>query len=114
MRISDWSSDVCSSDLARLLQAGEDLQHGRLAAAGGADQHDELAVLAVEAEVLEDGQRPVGLADAFDADAGHVTSPSRRSARRDRKSVVEGKSGRVLVRLGGALIITKKQNAQNQ
>src|SRR3546814_5996674 len=30
MRISDWSSDVCSSDLEFLLQVGEQVQHLRL------------------------------------------------------------------------------------
>src|SRR3546814_13428663 len=30
MRISDWSSDVCSSDLARSNQAGQTLTPGRL------------------------------------------------------------------------------------
>src|SRR3546814_9941828 len=36
MRISDWNSDVCSSDL-RLDGAGEDLEQRRLAAAVDAD-----------------------------------------------------------------------------
>ena len=36
------------------LQPGQHAQQGRLAAAGRADQHDELAALDVEADVLED------------------------------------------------------------
>ena len=51
-------------DLARRgrLQPGEDLEHRRLAAAGRADEHDELAVGDVEGEILEDGEAAVGLA----------------------------------------------------
>src|SRR3546814_9065670 len=43
MRISDWSSDVCSSDLV------DHLQRGGLAAARGADERDDLP--------CRDGQR---------------------------------------------------------
>src|SRR3546814_6229061 len=38
MRISDWSSDVCSSDLLRLPHAGAGLRRGQLRLAGAAVQ----------------------------------------------------------------------------
>src|SRR3546814_2101169 len=66
MRISDWSSDVCSSDLhaaaatggtgdvvavqedgatIAVVDAVDDAQESRLAASGGAEQHQELEPL---------------------------------------------------------------------
>src|SRR3546814_1584323 len=41
MRISDWSSDVCSSDLSGTRVPGYGLQHGKLEAQWGyGSQHD--------------------------------------------------------------------------
>src|SRR3546814_14367385 len=90
MRISDWSSDVCSSDLAR----GVAVAGCRLA--GGAD-------------------RPPGHRDhrigGEDHDEGdHRRHPRSRVPRPgDRKSVVEGKSVSVRVDLGGRRIIKKNK-----
>src|SRR3546814_10111679 len=70
MRISDWSSDVCSSDLVdddpverqregdlalvgRNL-AGQQLEQGRLARAVGADDADAVAALDAEGEIPDD------------------------------------------------------------
>src|SRR3546814_17642677 len=81
MRISDWSSDVCSSDL--VAHAG---------VAHGAAQHRAafriLGDLAVDHVELADHRLQLGA--------------------RDRKSVVEGKSVSVRVDLGGRRIIKKK------
>src|SRR3546814_10868332 len=90
MRISDWSSDVCSSDLPTFRQQreqGED--HRRLAGAAG----DQVA----------------------DADHRHrrLPGPGERAPRHagelpaDRKSVVVGKRVSVRIDLGGRRIITK-------
>src|SRR3546814_16906520 len=91
MRISDWSSDVCSSDLVlpRLAlggveHAGEDHQE---------DQH-------LDARMLARLQlRLRGPHEEVRDVPGHLL---------DRKSVVSGKSGSVRVDLGGRRIIKKK------
>src|SRR3546814_13795891 len=91
MHISDWSSDVCSSDLG--------LSDGR--SRSGADQmgpHRSAAPDAVGgagAEILVRGGQPV-------RGAGR--------SRADRKSVVEGQSVSVRVDLGGRRIMNKKQH----
>src|SRR3546814_21008407 len=80
MRISDWSSDVCSSDLAEPrapLRALVGLRPGRLT--GG------VAVLAVVAATGQEHER-----------------------QQDRKSVVSGKSVSVRVDLGGRRLIKTK------
>src|SRR3546814_5222647 len=52
-------------------QPGDHAQRRRLAAAGWADQHDELLVVDLEVERRNDGDRPEGLGDALQGDAGH-------------------------------------------
>src|SRR3546814_12705478 len=83
MRISDWSSDVCSSDLAYFRA----LYDGWL----GANSHK--TGLKIIADYL-------------------LSYPIERGAipMRDRKSVVWGKSVSVRVDLGGRRIIKKKKN----
>src|SRR3546814_7994480 len=86
MRISDWSSDVCSSDLVegRRLQGGEDPRAGRIdARAGGV-------------ALAQEGRQRLHLV-ALQV----IADP-------DRKSVVSGKSVSVRVDLGGRRIIKKK------
>src|SRR3546814_17197393 len=100
MRISDWSSDVCSSDLvfARSAQRGRSTVSTRLPAipttCGWGCDHGEGPPPAVPSQA---GFRPVrGVG---------------REARRqqvDRKSVGKGKSVTVRVDLGGRSIIKKK------
>src|SRR3546814_13948304 len=100
MRISDWSSDVCSSDLFLL------------------ERH--------EADELDCGRREARLvvvrhlrfADGGMAVEGALPAPgcgkrALRPAGGDRKSVVEGKSVSVRVDLGGRRIIKKKIKQQN-
>src|SRR3546814_15334714 len=112
MRISDWSSDVCSSYLRRL--------HRR-------------AVAGVETDCLEVREAPpdfaepglLGEAVAIGGDAvvlppdglEHMAIAHPQlgivgealGTRRDRKSVVEGKSGSVRVELGGRRVSKKKK-----
>src|SRR3546814_17687761 len=94
MRISDWSSDVCSSDLQRVVRHGLRAQRGVLAGRGA-------------------GGRPLrrlagrGLFRRVDV------QPGDRRQQGDRKSVVEGKSVSVRVDLGGRRIIKKKKKACN-
>src|SRR3546814_17701407 len=98
MRISDWSSDVCSSDLRRRRQgfglgAGRaqaiSVQQGRAVQRAG-------KVLQDEPTGTGNGRRSVFLAE------GVVEEP--RQTVLDRRSVVEGKSVSVRVDLGGCSI----------
>src|SRR3546814_13620212 len=98
MRISDWSSDVCSSDLRQ--RAGRQRLISAMAGASSA-----VAVLgagswgtALAALIARHGHRTV----LWGRDAAIVEAI-------DRKSVVLGKSVSVRVDLGGRRIITKKK-----
>src|SRR3546814_18681036 len=103
MRISDWSSDVCSSDLsARLLDISS---------------YDEAGAAAIEAITQAARNLPSdgwlarhGEGDPFGPIA-RMLAEVRGTAlarARDRKSVVEGKSVSVRVDLGGRRNITNK------
>src|SRR3546814_16185485 len=72
MRISDWSSDVCSSDLAE--------QRG-LAGAVGADDADDGARRNLEAEVVDQQLVAEGLADVLRLD--HQIAQARASRNAD-------------------------------
>ena len=65
--------DAVDEDLAggRLLQPGDQAQRRRLAGAGLAEQHEELAVGDVEVEVLQRGVAAEGLGDVLELDVGH-------------------------------------------
>src|SRR3546814_18864742 len=109
MRISDWSSDVCSSDLVGHRVVAQRQRHGdhrghRLDALGV--QLGKLLDPAQDVRQLL-GQR---LLVAF-VDANARQSRALRDSLlvdRDRKSVVWGKSVSVRVDLGGSRIIKKK------
>src|SRR3546814_15639265 len=129
MRISDWSSDVCSSDLAAttvlrpacsaavyrqalsLLIAqrrpSEYLLGGRQALAQLVDSH--LRLLA-EAGVIDAALRDAALAErARFTDSGFTAAtPASPNSWKDRKSVVSGKSVSVRVALGGRRIMKNK------
>src|SRR3546814_16965117 len=93
MRISDWSSDVCSSDLER--------QHEEFK-----DRVGEIITGVVKS--VEFGHVVVNL--------GRAEGVIRRDQQipRDRKSVVSGKSVSVRVDLGGRRIIKKKKTQQHK
>src|SRR3546814_12088194 len=84
-RISDWSSDVCSSDLE------EGTPHQEVRRLGG--------------DVLRQFGEPLGRDDAREA----ALAPARHQVRQERKSVVSATSVSVRVDLGGRRIIKKKQ-----
>src|SRR3546814_15653662 len=101
MRISDWSSDVCSSDLNSYQKHSEYIvQHSDLQ---GFSQTDKLILAALLR--LHRGKfaatSTAGLPEEW-------REPVRRLAIIDRKSVVEGKSVSARVDLGGSRIIKKK------
>src|SRR3546814_18883077 len=123
MRISDWGSDVCSSDLAvfadvvvpafdrgailflprrlaRLLHLG-----GKAGLAGFADVDAELPGLFDQFGIQRDVGRPF---------RGRLLGPfeARGTVNRERKSVVWGKSGSDGVDLVGRRIINQKKQKQ--
>src|SRR3546814_10980008 len=106
MRISDWSSDVCSSDLDQNLR--QEYQH---AAETREDAVDQQALERAVRQALR-GQR----AERHDAGADAVHDRRRprehglEDQKQDRKSVVEGKGVSVRVDLGGSRNIKKKNN----
>src|SRR3546814_17732141 len=103
MRISDWSSDVCSSDLLRSGSACRFRQFGNESQRNA--QLVELVMRAQECDRLVGA----GLArDLRDFDACLAQRPLRLGLAR--KSVVSGKSVSVRVDLGGRRIIIKKKN----
>src|SRR3546814_20306814 len=120
MRISDWSSDVCSSDLRTARRAGDRLP-GQ--AAGGDPRHrrDRARQLRISGLDREDRQRlqfedldAVRRGDDRPGDsrlAGvhRLRAVEGRGDLLDRKSVVEGKSVSVRVDLVGRRIIQKKK-----
>src|SRR3546814_16853631 len=99
VRISDWSSDVCSSDLlvVRVFAVIQHVDTGLQAGLAAAD-------------------RPRVRIDSATVGMGgidrHLDFLERH--RRDRKSVVSGKSVSVRVDLGGRRILTKKSKKNQQ
>src|SRR3546814_13188913 len=106
MRISDWSSDVCSSDL-KIVGEPRAEQRQRMAEGGaavifvGVARHAEVGVIAIL------------LAPACVIAGGEDMAVRRRTEPRvlDRKGVVEGKSVSVRVDLGGRRIINNIHNS---
>src|SRR3546814_11345856 len=100
MRISDWSSDVCSSDLFQRAESRPGPQRARLRQAGSPPPPGTTWALNRKAPAR--------------ASAAAPARPATPPYRVDRKSVVEGKrvSGRVDV--GGRRIIKKKNNQERR
>src|SRR3546814_13288990 len=93
IRISDWSSDVCSSDLHHVLRIVESKRHGKPSRRVHCTRQH-LEILRISRNFLEQ-------------DSGRVVRLV------DRKSVVSGKSVSVRVDLGGSRIIKKKKHTEN-
>jgi hypothetical protein len=70
--------DLAAGDL---FQSGQHAQQRALAAARGADQHDELAIGDVEADAVDNLDLAVGLLDVAEADRCHLASPPKRLRR---------------------------------
>src|SRR3546814_11740014 len=118
MRISDWSSDVCSSDLVG--GAGEidrhrgswrrDLPPGyKLRASARALLVRRAARWSMRVHHPPDRRPPCPATERWRTAAGHGRAARMARASKDRKSVVEGKSVSVRVVLGGGRIIKKKK-----
>src|SRR3546814_12892190 len=100
MRISDWSSDVCSSDLP----GGAERRWPRNACGRARlPAFAERAGLAAGRAGIQPGRADTGTTGRL---GGAATATGRRAE--DRKSVVEGKSVSVRVDLGGRRIMNKQ------
>src|SRR3546814_15698197 len=104
MRISDWSSDVCSSDL------------GKQPGSAAAIDRQRLLPLVLHCQGIEHPNRhqqteDMAEQDEKDADMEQHRPPHQLLAPQelDRKSVVSGKSVSVRVDLGGRRIIKKQK-----
>src|SRR3546814_17336191 len=109
MRISDWSSDVCSSDLevfavAQRAPSGGNLQPWQVTLLTGEPWQAVKDEVAARIAMGRGGQQP-----EYDISARELPDPwtDRRLAR---QSVGSGKSVTVRVDLGGCGILTKQQN----
>src|SRR3546814_17710331 len=107
MRISDWSSDVCSSDLAvgfgvQTLDRERQMRRDRV------DHQSGATIAGIDRDLQRFKRRPIEIAEQM----LHIFVTERRRRRHrlatDRKSVVSGTSGSGLVVLGGRR--TVKQN----
>src|SRR3546814_13524551 len=103
MRISDWSSDVCSSDLSHRL-----ILEVRVKNTEGEPVNPALAEAKAK---LHEFMRALARRDARrDHEAEMAAEAARQEALTDRKSGVEGKSVSVRVDLGGRRILKKKKS----
>src|SRR3546814_14232996 len=111
MRISDWSSDVCSSDLQRLgavavaCQRHPTVVGTRRTPGDHLDQAVAIGLFAGEPDRTRQVDGHPGAGVGF-----FGIKPQGRVVATDRKSVVLGKSVSVRVDLGGRRILTKKKN----
>src|SRR3546814_11382025 len=109
MRISDWSSDVCSSDLAGAdPQRAGGIESGALGESRDRDMPRRLGLGHRRFATGEDFRR-IGGEDLRRALAVEAAEPQEGAVEgEDRKSDVSGKSVSVRVALGGRSILKKK------
>src|SRR3546814_19235017 len=114
MRISDWSSDVCSSDL--VLDAPESVNAIVQALAHLGKGNIDADVIGRFAARLDDaGTRAlVAARSAMPGWMGEIVLKIQASRREDRKSVVEGKSVSVRVDLGARRLIRTHNSQQHK
>src|SRR3546814_16183964 len=108
--MSDWSSDVCSSDLVIGDSDG-------LVNVGGTEDHgdrSEYLILPERSFQRHIDQDSGGKISAITLQRPAAEQKGCAKLFRDRKSVVTGKSVSVRVDLGGRSIITKKKNKNNK
>src|SRR3546814_11646849 len=110
MRISDWSSDVCSSDLLHV--PGHTPEHLALVVTDRTRGPEPWFVLTGHTLMVGDMGR-TELASAAEAGA-RTLFRSAEQLRADRKSVVEGKRVAVRVDLGGRRLLKKKKPNKEQ
>src|SRR3546814_20262690 len=119
MRISDWSSDVCSSDLLVFIGGADAASGGAdLARAGGGfAQRVEVAVKGQDQRTIVGNREILGVdGNALLAQLGDLVAQRPRIAadavaddrQRDRKSVVSGTRVSVRVDIGGRRLLKQK------
>src|SRR3546814_11469291 len=112
MRISDWSSDVCSSDLRRAggqREASTDAP--RRNKAQGAVGTLRAAASSLVRCLSSDRPRTIGEAPRYGKRCWlHSKGSSISELKKDRKSVASGKSRSVSGELGGRQMLKKKTN----
>src|SRR3546814_20480003 len=123
MRISDWSSDVCSSDLLHLCRQLDPGHHPDRADAAAQSIQEQLQRRRIVRERRAVGARRVQLSVEVSQRYLRAEPRGRRAAGTpaglcqglwlDRTSAVEGKSVSVRVDLGGRRIIKKKTQHHN-
>src|SRR3546814_17134400 len=99
MRISDWSSDVCSSDLS-FSESLEKTLHNALKAASER-QHEYVTLEHLLSALIDDEHA---------AEVMRACGVALEELQSDRKSVVYGRSGSVRVDLGGRRLIKTQKN----
>src|SRR3546814_19089120 len=107
MRISDWSSDVCSSDLEALEWSGMTVREYAAALAISRHSLARWRDLLAEREVPVDWRARLHPRDR--PPINRAASPRTHGELRRRKSVGEGKSVSVCVDLGGRRLLQKKK-----
>src|SRR3546814_16567436 len=113
MRISDWSSDVCSSDLRRRLAYASQPYSGSLAkraASTGWPRSAALIASAIELFAEDDSACAVPAATRQASAKTRVRRLEIGIAHIDRKRVVHGKRVSVRVDSGGLCTLKKKTN----
>src|SRR3546814_16025294 len=110
MRISDWSSDVCSSDLRMAGRHADVRRHFRMTAGIGQRTAAGKGTAGAEIGKVRHCARNGRQRRARMRPAG---PPSRHGGETDRKSVGEGTRVAVRVDLGGRPPIEKKNNKKN-
>src|SRR3546814_18896793 len=111
MRISDWSSDVCSSDLEDYIQDNEITETGDVRTALVEEKRFDIWIEEANygnADPFPDFARQHGLAFGHRWGSGGGFGPG------DRKSGVSGKGWSVRVDLGGRRIIKTKKKKQKK
>src|SRR3546814_15870377 len=127
MRISDWSSDVCSSDLRAPMPAdrGQGRDYARAVERASRSAEAVLQARASGAPVLEHQRQALqratqaleqirpgasrGLSAAMQRDPALLREAAAGRSGQGRKDVVEGKSVSVRVYIGGRRILQKKK-----
>src|SRR3546814_14103430 len=107
MRISDWSSDVCSSDLQRRseVEVGVQFEDIGLGAIAGIAERGDFA------QVARLRHAAIGI---FGIEQADIIAVGIAAERIDRKSVVQGKRLSVRVDIGGRRCIKKKNTYRKE
>src|SRR3546814_17047323 len=114
MRISDWSSDVCSSDLPRVRRTADAMlpSHRVRPETGKPGACAWLSLDRLAGRLLLAGHARVGFAPRLERGAhgvhDHLEHPGLGGALGDWQSVGRGTSGSVRVALGGRRMLHKK------